>query len=516
MTGTATVYLVGAGPGDIGLMTMRALDLLRRADIVIYDYLVNPALLAEAPAHAKLVPVGKRGFSCHATQGEINDLLINAARELTKHGDGIIVRLKGGDPFLFGRGGEEALACRREGIPFEVIPGVTSGIAAPAYAGIPVTHRGLASSVTFVTGHEDPSKPGSAINWPALSQLALGGSTICFYMGMHDLDRICAHLSQNGLPASHPMAIVQWGTTSKQRTLTTTLNSAAADRQRAGIGAPAIIVVGAVSQLHADLRWFEDKPLFGKTIVNCRPTTQSHGFSKKLRELGANVVEFPAIEISEPDDPADLEQALAHVSDYDWIVFTSANGVNAFFSRLAGDARMLARAKVAAIGPETAKSLHYRGIKPDVVPQAFRAESLFEAMKDHASSTGHSLYGASVLIARAQEARKTLPTLLRQAGANVDVVAAYKCIAPKCSEIDDLASMLEAGAVFGIAFTSPSTARNMATMLGTRMHLLERAALFAIGPITGSAIRGLGFENVIEADEYTAAGLTDIISRSAS
>ncbi|MDO4890658.1 MAG: uroporphyrinogen-III C-methyltransferase, partial [Coriobacteriaceae bacterium] len=353
------VYLVGAGPGDVELLTLRGARLLEQADIVVYDYLANAALVGRVKPGAEAIYVGKKGFSAHVTQDEINAIIVEKARELEKRGGGTLVRLKGGDPFVFGRGGEEALALAAAGIAFEVVPGVTSGIAAPAYAGIPVTHRGIASSVTFITGHEDPTKNASAIDWAALARLAGKGGTLCFYMGMRNLELIAERLVQNGAPASTPAALVRWGTTNAQQVLVATLNDVAPRARAEGFGAPAIILVGPVASLRERLAWFENRPLFGRTIVVTRSRSQASVFSAQLRGLGADVVEFPTIAFSEPDDFGPLDAALAQLDAYDWLVFTSVNGVDAFFARLAraaqtgqarfADARALAGARVAAI-----------------------------------------------------------------------------------------------------------------------------------------------------------------------
>ena len=498
----ATVYLVGSGPGDAGLITVRGRELLRRADAVVYDYLAPAELLDEVPAEAERVYVGKKGFSAHVTQGEINELIAAKAREVAERGGSCVVRLKGGDPFVFGRGGEEALALAEAGVPFQVVPGVTSGVAAPAYAGIPVTHRTVASTVTFVTGHEDPTKNESAVDWAALAALAAAGGTLCFYMGMRNLGLVSGRLQERGLPAGFPVALVQWGTTARQRTLVSTLAAVEDDAREAGIGAPAIILVGEAAKLRDELSWFERRPLFARRFAVTRSRSQASGLVARLRELGADVIEFPTIAFAEPDDFGPLDEALARLGDYSWVVFTSVNGVDAFFERLDGDARSLAGVRVAAIGPATAARLAQHGIVADVVPGEYRGEAVFEAMRD-----AGSLSGARVLIARAQEAREALPELLCEAGAEVDVVAAYKTVAPNGDGAEELARRLEAGDIDGVTFTSSSTARNLVALLGDDAVALRNAMLFSIGPITSATLRDLGFDDIVEADEYTIDGL---------
>jgi uroporphyrinogen III methyltransferase/synthase len=513
---TVQVALVGAGPGDPGLITVQGRDLLRHANIVVYDYLSNDALLAEAPADAQLVSVGKKGFAKHLTQPEINDLLVRKARELQASGGGLIVRLKGGDPFVFGRGGEEALALRQAGIPFQVVPGVTSGVAAPAYAGIPVTHRTVSSSVTFITGHEDPTKDRSAIDWPALARLAVKGGTLCFYMGMRNLELIVSRLMDEGLAADTPVALVRWGTLPAQRTLVAPLSQVAQRAREAGFAAPVIILVGQVAGLREQLVWYERAPLFGRSIVVTRSRAQAPAFTKRLHDLGADVRAFPAIECVAPESYAALDAAIDQLSGYDWVVFTSVNGVERFFERLqqcmpAGrpaDARALAGARIATIGPATAAYLRTFGLIPDAVPTTYRGEAVCEAMQQVCAAAGTSLDGARVLLPRAQVARQALPDLLRQAGAQVDVVPAYQTVAPHGPIADDLAQALRDGTVDAVTFTSSSTVRNLLTMLGDdAATLLAGCELFSIGPVTSATLRQAGLSRIHEAQVYTIDGL---------
>ena len=513
------VYLVGAGPGDEGLLTLRGAQVLESADIVVYDYLASGVLLERAKPEAELVYVGKKGFTAHVTQPEIDALLVQKAQELAARGGGSLVRLKGGDPFVFGRGGEEALALHRAGIAFEVVPGVTSGIAAPAYAGIPVTHRGYSSSVTFITGHEDPTKNASAIDWAALAALAQAGGTLCFYMGMRNLELIANRLMEQGASTDMPAALVRWGTTNAQQSLVAPLSDVAARARAEGFGAPAIILVGRVAALRGELAWFERRPLFGRTIVVTRSRSQASDFSARLQALGAQVVEFPTIEFAEPDDYGPLDTAIGQLEGYDWVVFTSVNGVDAFFARLASrtddrtphDARVLAGVRVAAIGPATAKRLEQHGICADVVPAQYRGEAVFAAIQEASQRFGIGLQDARVLVPRAQVAREVLPALLKGAGAHVDVAPAYQTTLPSAARADELVAKLQAGEVDAITFTSSSTARNLIALLGDRASMLADVDLFSIGPITSQTLADAGFPPAHEAATYTIPGLVEAV-----
>lgn len=510
----ATVYLVGAGPGDAGLLTARGRDLLDRADAVVYDYLIPSELLHEIPDAAEHIYMGKKGFSPHATQEEINALLVNLARDVGARGGSCVVRLKGGDPCLFGRGGAEALALADAGVPFEIIPGVTSGIAAPAYAGIPVTHRGLASSVTFVTGHEDPQKGESAVDWDALAHLVRAGGTACVYMGMRDLKLVSERLRRAGLRDDFPVALVQWGTTAQQQTLISTLLEVEQSACEAGIGAPAIIVVGEVVALRGRLSWFETRPLFGRRVVVTRPRTKANKLTAQLRELGAEVVEFPAIEIAPPTSYRELDEAIAKIGRYDWVAFTSASGVDAFFERLDGDARRLGSTLVAAIGPATAARLAEFGVRADAMPDEYRSEAMFDALAKESETRGLSLRGARILIPCAANARDALPTLLHDAGALVDVVSAYQTIAPTEARVSELVEMLERDDINAIVFASPSAAKSLVALLGDHAPTLGRCALCSIGPITSATLRDLGLEPAVEAFDHTVDGLVNAIRSS--
>ena len=406
--------LVGAGPGDPNLLTLAGAAALSRADVVVYDYLANPALLAHAPQDAERVYVGKKGFSEHVTQRQINELLVQRARDLAARGGGVLVRLKGGDPFVFGRGGEEALALAEAGFPCPIVPGVTSGVAAPAFAGIPVTHRGLASSVTFVTGSEDPTKAETAVDW---SGIAHGADTLCFYMGVRNLPVIARRLMEAGRSADTPVSLVRWGTTPMQEVLAGTLATIAERAAAVGFKAPAIIVVGAVAALRERLAWYEPGPLAGTTVAVTRTRAQASGLTERLRALGASVIELPVISIAAPSSFSGVDSCIERLAGYRFVVFTSANGVKAFFERLvlAGlDARALACARIAAIGPATAAELAERGIVADLVPGEFRAEAVADLLIEAGLTDGDW-----VLVPRALEARDVLPRMLRACGARV-------------------------------------------------------------------------------------------------
>ena len=531
MSCSTKVYLVGAGPGDLGLLTLRGKELVQRADCIVYDYLSNADILAFAKPEAECLYVGKKGFTGHVTQDQINELLVAKALELDAawkqkaesadqraeqgaSGFPVLVRLKGGDPFVFGRGGEEAIALREAGVPFEVVPGVTSGIAAPAYAGIPVTHRGLASSVSFVTGNEDPTKNETALNWQALAGMSRMGGTLCFYMGMRNLPLISRKLIDLGVSEDTPVGLVQWGTTPQQRTVVSTLANAAADAADAGLQAPVMTVVGPVASLNKQLSWFQEAPLFGRRVVVTRSREQASLSTRELKDRGADVLEFPTIRIDDVEDHGIIDDAIqGGMNRFDWIVFTSANGVRRFMERLEtvgamkGDVREIGNARIACIGPATAREVEGFGLKANVVPGEYRAEAVFEAM----ASLG-PLSGANVLIPRALEAREALPHLLAEAGANVTVAPVYRTVLPSDADKQAFIQALESNTVDAVTFTSSSTARNLAALLGDRAHgLLDGVDLFSIGPVTTETLANLGFCQVMQADEYTIPGLVRLI-----
>lgn len=494
------VYLIGAGPGDPALLTVKGKRCLQEADVIVGDYLADQRILAWAPKWAEYIYVGKKA-GCHAKEQEdISRLLVKEAKE-----GKCVVRLKGGDPFVFGRGGEEALLLEEEGIPFEVVPGVTSAIAAPAYAGIPVTHRGVAASFAVITGHEDPHKKTSAIHW---DKLATAVDTLVFLMGVGQAGHIAEELMKNGRAPETPAAFIRWGTRLDQEVYVTTLGKAGDDVARLSIKPPAVFIVGDVVNLRDKLRWFDNKPLFGKTVVVTRSRTQASRMTASLEELGARCIEIPTIDIQDPTDGfRSLDQAISHVGDYEWILFTSTNGVDRFFDRLAFyhlDARALYGAKVAAIGPATADDLKQHGIRADCIPVSFKAEDLLEEL------TPQIKKGMKVLIPRAKEARNVLPEGLEALGAEVDVVEAY-CTVPATEHKAELLSVLEEGKADIITFTSSSTVVNLMNMIDGRKDLLEKPMLAAIGPITAGTCRRLGLRPGVEADTYTIEGLTSKI-----
>jgi uroporphyrinogen III methyltransferase/synthase len=489
---TGTVYLVGAGPGDPGLLTLRAAELMERADVLVYDALVSPAIMERAP-NAERVYVGKRGGEHHRTQEQINDILVDLAG---KHRT--VVRLKGGDPFVFGRGGEEALVLARAGIPFEVVPGVTAGIAAPAYAGIPVTQRGMAASVAFVTGHEDPTKPDTDVDW---AHLARGIGTVVFYMGVGKMADNFRRLVEHGRAPETPAAAIEWGTYPRQRTVTGTLQTLPDIAREARIGAPSLIVVGDVVALRDTLGWWDRRPLSGRRIVVTRARAQASEFAAQLQALGAEVVQFPVIRIAPPADPEPLRAAAARAGSFDWVVFTSANGVERFWYALREqgcDARALCGVRVCAIGPATAAELERRGVRPELVPDEFVAESAVQALL-----SGGVVSGTRVLVPRAEVARSVLPDALRAVGAQVVEVAAYATLQDG-SGAERVRAMLDAGEIDAVTFTASSTVKNFVELVGAEVG---RAKVASIGPVTSATARELGLRVDVEAAEYTTPGL---------
>jgi uroporphyrinogen III methyltransferase / synthase len=484
------VYLVGAGPGDPGLMTARSLELIASAEAIFYDRLIPPGALDGAREDAELVYVGKQPGVPSVPQEEIGERMIEAARSGKS-----VVRLKGGDPFVFGRGGEEGEALRAAGIEFEVVPGVTAGVAATAYAGIPVTHRDDASAVAFVTGHEDPHKEESAIDWPALARFP---GTLVFYMGVKRLAQNTESLIGAGRDPEEPAAAIERGTWPGQRTVAATLGTIAEAVEREAVKAPALIVVGEVAHRREKLAWLERRPLHGRRVVVTRARAQASGLAVTLRGLGAEVVELPAIRIEPRIDSDEVKRVAAGVGVYDLICLTSPNGVRLLFEAMeaAGlDARALAGVTVAAIGPGTARALAERGVLADVVPERFVAEGLIEALEDE------EVAGARVLVARAAEARDVLPDALRERGAEVDVVALYETVREQPGEAEIEAAQ-EADYV---TFTSSSTVTNLTEALGDRFP--KGARIVSIGPITSETVRNRGLEVDVEAERHDVDGL---------
>jgi uroporphyrinogen III methyltransferase/synthase len=498
------VYLVGAGPGDPGLLTVKGKECLEQADVVLYDYLANPALLLHAPANAEHIYVGRRGRGRYQEQSEINRLLIERA----KSGQ-VVVRLKGGDPFVFGRGGEEAEAVAAAGVPFEVVPGVTAAVAVPAYAGIPVTHRTLASTMTIVTGHEDPSKGTTVIDWP---KLAGTSGTLVFMMGMKTLPMIVARLLKDGRSPETPVAAVRWGTRADQRTIIGTLRDIVVKTQQARLEPPTVIVVGEVVKLREQLNWFEKRPLFGKRIVLTRAQEQAREFSRLLAAYGAETIEAPTIQIVPPASWKGVDQAIARLADYSWVIFTSMNGVASFMERLKlarKDVRALAHLQIGAIGPRTAEELARHGLTPDIVPSEYQAEGLLAALGTH------DLRGKRVLIPRAEVAREMLPEQLREKGATVDVISVYRTIAPEV-DLNRLKAHIESGVIDAVTFTSSSTVRNFVDMMGgveQARRLGTKTTVACIGPITAQTAEESGLPVTIMPAENTVSALTQAIVR---
>lgn len=502
------VYLVGAGPGDPGLITVKGLACIERSDVLIYDYLASSALLKHTRDQAEVIYVGKKEGEHTLSQEEINALLVEKAQK------GLLVtRLKGGDPFIFGRGAEEVEALVRAEIPFEIVPGVTSAIAAPAYAGIPLTHRGFTSTVTFVTGQEDPTKEESMIDWAAL---AGGRGTIVFLMGVKNLPSIVSRLIKHGLPPDMPVALIRWGTTPAQLTVSGTLATIVERVRSAGLKPPAVIVVGRVVSLREALKWFESRPLFGKRIVVTRARQQASPLVRLLSDLGAECLEYPTIRVVPPDDWKPLDMALERLSSYDWLVFTSVNGVNFFFQRLLAndrtstkkDGRDLRGLRIAVIGPATAQRLLDFGLRSDIVPRSYKAEAIVEEFGKQ------DIKGKKILLPRAKEARPILPAELKKMGAIVDEVAAYQTEAVY-NNAGLLIKQLEEKRIDLITFTSSSTVKNFHALLPPEKFktLLERVAIACIGPVTADTARKLGFNVHIIAESFTIGGLCQVILR---
>ena len=493
------VYLVGAGPGDVGLLTLKAVEALKKADVLVYDRLAEERILDFAPKDAERIYVGKASSNHAMKQDDINYLLVKKAKE-----GKTVVRLKGGDPFVFGRGGEEALALKEENAPFVIVPGITSAISAAAYAGIPVTHRGIATSFAVVTGHEDPNKEASSIRW---RELATATDTLVFLMGVENLPKITKKLIENGRDKDTPAALVRWGTRANQEVLVTTVENAAKDVERTGLKPPAVFVVGNVVKLREKLAWFDSAPLFGKRVLVTRARSQASALTKLLEEQGAKVTEAPTIKITPPsDDYNALDAALKNIEKYGWLIFTSANGVNEFFKRLHKqnkDSRALNNAKIAVIGKATAAELLNYGIKADVTPKEFRAEGLIDALN------GQITANDNILIARAEEAREVLPESLKATGANVEVVPAYKTIT-ETENAENLRELLINNEIDIVTFTSSSTVTNLVKLIGNA-DLLKNTRTACIGPVTAETLERVGVKTDIVADEYTIEGLVKAI-----
>lgn len=497
----AAVYLVGAGPGDPGLITVKGLRVLREADVVVYDRLGAPALLRECPPAAELVYVGKGPGSHARSQEDINRLLVDRGRRGLR-----VVRLKGGDPFVFGRGGEEALALAEAGVPFEVVPGVSSAIAVAAYAGVPLTFRGLSSSIGIITGHEDPDKGYSAINW---RQLATGVDTLVVLMGVRHLETITTRLLAHGRPPDAPALIVSRGTRGGQLSLKGTLADISARARAGGVCSPAVIVIGEVVRLHERLQWFERRPLSGRRVLVTRMRDQAATLSRLIADCGGEPVEIPLIETVPPEDWAPLDRVIAQLPSYRWLVLTSANGMKFFFRRLEElglDARALAGVRVACVGEATAAALRARGLLADLTPSQFLGKALVEPL------IAGSAPGDRVLMPRGDLAADDLPSGLREAGLHVDDVVAYRTV-PAAGEAGGLERLLVAGGLDAITFASSSAVRNLHDVLGGQtLAYLGETVIACIGPSTAETARALGLPVHVEARRHTIEGLVDALA----
>lgn len=491
------VYLIGAGPGDPRLMTIRGLEALGESDAVVYDRLINPGILSWAKEGAELINVGKARGKHSWTQAEINGLL---AEEASK--GKIVARLKGGDPFVLGRGGEEALALARKDIPFEVIPGVSSAIAAPAYAGIPVTHRKISSCFAVITGHEDPTKEESSLNW---EKLATGVDTLIFLMGVENLPYIISNLIKNGRPENTPAAIICQGTLPSQRTVVGNLKDIVKKANRVGLESPAIIVVGEVVSLRDGLRWYDNKPLFGKRVLVTRPHHQARELSQLLEGEGALVLEAPMVEIKPKLE--EVNGVPGRLPDFNWLVFTSANGVTFFFNSLENkglDARALSHLKICAIGLATAKSLALHGIKADLIPEDYSTEGILAKLRER------EIKGNSFLLLRADLATDELEDALRSRGARVEKIAIYRT--SLATEIDEeiKGRMIKDG-VDIIIFTSSSTVKGFCNLMGDKLEAFKNAVVACIGPVTASTALEMGLKVDVIAEEHTVRGLINAL-----
>jgi uroporphyrinogen III methyltransferase/synthase len=493
------VSLVGAGPGDPGLITAKGLKLVQESDVVIYDRLANPALLMNASPDAELIDVGKIPGRTRLRQPEINDLIIEKALEGKS-----ICRLKGGDPFVFGRGGEEALALVEAGVPWEVVPGVTSAVAAAAYAGIPVTHRGLATSVTFITGSEDPEKPESQINFDSLAKMT---GTIVFMMGWSALPEITTQLIAAGMSPERPASIIMWGSWNRQRAVAGPLSNIAAIATEAGLSSPAAFVIGEVTELRSSLQWFDNKTLFGKKILVTRTRSQVSRFRSLLEAEGAECVEFPAISILPLEDPSKLDAALSNISSYDWVVFSSSNGVRGVSERMDAlgiDSRAFAGTQVAAVGPATGVTIkELLGISSDLVPDEYVSEAVVSAL------TNLGVNGKRILAIRSDLGKDTLEKGLDSAGASVDAIVGYQTIAP-----EDSATRAKEAFEAGLdvtTFTSSSGVDNLLNLLDGATDLVNATIVACMGPITAARAKERGLNVDVVASERTMESLTQAL-----
>ena len=504
------VYLVGAGPGDPGLITLRGKQLLEQAEVIIYDYLASKKLLKYVPKSAEFIYAGKRGGVKHThTQDEINQMLVDRAKS-----GKVVVRLKGGDPFIFGRGGEEIEEIVKAGLSFEVVPGVTSATAAATYAGIPITHRQYTSTVAFVTGHEDPTKPDSKIAW---DKLATGVGTLVIYMGIKNLKSITQKLLKYGRAPHTPVAVVRWASTSEQRTVVGNLENIAEVVLKNDIKPPSLVIIGEVVNLRDTINWYEKRPLFSKRLVVTRTREQASELVNLLENQGAECVEYPTISLQPVESYEVLDKALAEIGSYDWLLFTSINAVDYFFDRLFQqdmDVRDLKGPKIGAVGRVTSESLAARGIKADLLPEIFTGDGLAESL------LAKDVDGQKVLIPRAMQARENLTETLQAAGAAVTVAPVYQNVLPGSSAGEDLKANLKESlvdkSVDMVTFTSSSTVKNFITLLDCQdpeelAGLMNGIAVAVIGPVTGQTAEKFGLKVDVQPDEYTIPAMVDSI-----
>jgi uroporphyrinogen III methyltransferase / synthase len=499
MKNQGKVYLIGAGPGDPGLITVKGLDCVRRADVIVYDYLANDRLLEQRKPEAELLYVGKQGGKHTLPQDDINALIVKKAKE-----GKIVARLKGGDPFIFGRGGEEAEDLVDHGIAFEVVPGVTAATAVPTYAGIPLTHRDYTASVAFVTGHEDPTKEASKVHW---DRIATGIGTLVFFMGMKNLQNIVDNLITYGRSPQCPVALIQWGTRTDQKVVTGTLQDIVPKVKEAQLGPPAIIVVGEVVKLREKLNWFETKPLFGRRVVVTRSREQASVFAEMLIDRGAKTIEFPSIEVVPPSSWAELDAAIDSLESYHWVIFTSANAVRFFMQRLrerGKDVRQLKDAKLCAVGPKTAEALDQFSLRADIIPAEFKAEGVIEAFGNM------DVKGLRFLIPRAKKARELIPDKLRELGADVTVATAYENVKPS-TDVERVKKLFREKKISAVTFTSSSTVHNFVEMLGQSGYkeLMNGVAVACIGPVTAKTAEEYSMKPDVMPKEYTIPAMVD-------
>lgn len=495
---TGKVYLVGAGPGDPGLITQKGLECLAQTDIVIYDRLLDERLLDLVPPEAERIYVGKKASEHSKDQTDINKLLVAKATE-----GKTVVRLKGGDPFVLGRGGEEGEALAYNHVPFEIVPGISSAVAVPAYAGIPVTHRGLASSFAVITGHEAPDKTDSSVNW---GKLTTGVDTLVFLMSMQNLPQITAKLMEHGRPPETPVAVIKDGTRPGQKTIVGSLKDIVNKVRESRLGPPAIVVVGEVVRLREKLRWFDNLPLFGKIILVTRSHYQAGALSQLLSERGAQPIELPAIDIQPIADTTKLDHTISRLNQYHWIIFTSVNGVEAFFKRLYSlkkDARALHGLKVGVIGPSTAESLEQKGIIPDYCPAVYTSEGIIAGLRSW------NVKGKHFLLPRADIADKELTEGITGLGAEVHEIAVYKTV-PVADAVSKLKKLMASGEIDVVTFTSSSTASNLVAALEDKSKKND-VIIACIGPKTADTVAGAGFKADIVAREHTIPGLVAAI-----